>query len=64
MTLSERCDEIVRLIDETLEDYATSVAAMQAGVAVVRRPLAAERPLVTKVRSLAQIQRERLARSA
>lgn len=64
MTLSERCDEIVRLIDETLEDYATSVAAMQAGVAVVRRPHVAERPLVTKVRSLAQIQRERLARTA
>ena len=28
MTLGERCDEIVRLIDETLDDYALSVQAM------------------------------------
>ena len=64
MTLSDRCDEIVRLIDESLDDYATSVAAMQAGAPVGPRALPAERPLATKVRSLAQMQRERLARSA
>ncbi|HZU80289.1 MAG TPA: hypothetical protein VE991_10280 [Acidimicrobiales bacterium] len=55
MTLGERCDEIVRLIDETLEDYATSR---------LEPAVPADRPLVAAVRTLARAERTRLAKSA
>lgn len=55
MTLGERCDEIVRLIDETLEDYATSQ---------LRPAKPVEHPLVAAVRTLARADTIRLAKSA
>lgn len=60
MTPGERCDEIMRLIDETLDDYATSRNE-------VRSPGAgddAEKPLVAAVRTLARAQAGQLPRSA
>ena len=55
MTLGERCDEIVRLIDETLEDYASTSAGL---------PQAVERPMVAAVRTLARAEQSPLARTA
>jgi hypothetical protein len=55
MTLGERCDEIVRLIDETLEDYASASAGLTQ---------TAERPMVAAVRTLARAERSPLARTA
>ena len=66
MTLGERCDEIVRLIDETLDDYALSVQVMASTPTASRSREASrlEPPMVARVRALAETHRERLARSA
>lgn len=61
MTLGERCDEIVRLIDETLEDYALSAPGGGA-VGAGGRAERTEPPMVARLRMLAEAQR--LARSA
>ena len=55
MTLGERCDEIVRLIDETLEDYATSR---------LHPAEPADRPLVAAVRTLTRTDLAKLGRTA
>lgn len=47
MTPGERCDEIVRLIDETLEDYASATAAPLSSLSVTP-------PLVSALRTLAR----------
>lgn len=62
MTLGERCDEIVRLIDETLADY--ELSALATGGTAVAAVTAVEPPMVTRVRALAEVQRHRLPRSA
>lgn len=61
MTLGERCDEIVRLIDETLEDYALSAPGTGTTGAEARTERT-EPPMVARLRMLAEAQR--LARSA
>jgi len=63
MTLGERCDEIVRLIDATLESCASAPAPSELTVAE-RSTDAGEPPVLTRVRALAQAKRETLARSA
>ena len=47
MTPGQRCDEIMRLIDETLEDYANSSAAPVASISLTP-------PLVSALRTLAR----------
>lgn len=63
MTLGERCDEIVRLIDETLEDYRLAATALATPTVAVTTA-DAEPPMVARFRALADTQRQRLPRSA
>jgi hypothetical protein len=63
MTLGERCDEIVRLIDETLEDYGQPATAPAAAESTEGDPVG-EPPMVARVRALAERRRNDLARSA
>ena len=61
MTLGERCDEIVRLIDATLADCAPSTPARSGeheGAPAV------EGPVTSRVRGLARGQRASLPRTA
>ena len=64
MTLGERCDEIVRLIDATLESCAMGTPAPSELAPATRSGDPAETPVLTRVRALAQAKRESLARSA
>ncbi|MHB8682508.1 MAG: hypothetical protein ACYDA2_10505 [Acidimicrobiales bacterium] len=56
MTLGERCDEIMRLIDETLSSFGEG----SEGAA----PASVEPPLVAAVRTLARADQAKLAKSA
>lgn len=64
MTLGERCDEIVRLIDATLQDCAQSQPVPGARRAESTPAPADEDPTVARLRNLARRPRRGLPRSA
>ncbi|HLX89843.1 MAG TPA: hypothetical protein VKR22_15465 [Acidimicrobiales bacterium] len=61
MTLGERCDEIVRLIDATLADCSSSADGPKHEPPAA---VAGEAPTASRARRLAKAQRQGLPRSA
>jgi len=64
MTLGERCDEIVRLIDATLEDCAQNQSTAGARHSEGTPAAADEDPMVSRLRTMARRPRRGLPRSA